>query len=70
MRQIKLHLLQEVTGGLVVGTATAFTKVGEPVSLVELEAAYMALPDSRRTMGDLMRSVRPRVVADLEARRS
>lgn len=53
---------------MVVGTAIAFHKVGEPVSLLELEAAYMALPENRRTMTDLMRSVRPQVVANLEAK--
>jgi uncharacterized protein YqfA (UPF0365 family) len=59
--------LRHTDVNMIVGAAIALHKVGEPVSLLDLEAAYMALPDNRRTMTDLMRSVRPQAAASLES---
>jgi uncharacterized protein YqfA (UPF0365 family) len=53
--------------GLIVATAIALSKFGEPVSLIDLEAAYLSLPDTQHNVTEMMRSVRPRLVTRLEA---
>ena len=52
--------------GLIVATAAALSKLGEPVTVFELEVAYLSLPDAERNLTELMRSVRPQLVARLE----
>jgi len=53
--------------GLIVATAAALSKLGEPVSVIDLEVAYLSLPDTRRTVTEIMRNVRPQLVTRLEA---
>jgi hypothetical protein len=52
---------------LIVATAIALNKCGEPVSLIDLEAAYLSLPDTQHNLTEMMRSVRPQLVTRLEA---
>jgi hypothetical protein len=52
---------------LIVATAVTLTKLGEPVALSEIEIAYLSMPDHQRTPAELMRNVRPQLVARLEA---
>jgi uncharacterized protein YqfA (UPF0365 family) len=53
--------------GLIVATATTLSKLGETVSLIDLEVAYLSLPDTQHNVTEMMRSVRPQLVARLEA---
>jgi uncharacterized protein YqfA (UPF0365 family) len=52
---------------LIVATAATLHKLGESVSIPELEAAYLSLPHNQRSLTELMRSVRPQLVTRLEA---
>jgi uncharacterized protein YqfA (UPF0365 family) len=52
---------------LIVATAAALKKLDESVSISELEVAYLSLPESQHTLTELMRSVRPHLVARLES---
>jgi uncharacterized protein YqfA (UPF0365 family) len=51
---------------LIVATAVTLTKLGEPVVLSEIEVAYLSAPNHSRNLTELMRSVRPQLVARLE----
>ena len=53
--------------GLIVTTAVALSRLGEHVPVIELEVAYMAVPPTQRTITEIMRDVRPKLVARLEA---
>jgi uncharacterized protein YqfA (UPF0365 family) len=68
MMQVVGMRMRRSDAGLIAATAIAFSKLGEEVPVLELEVAYLTLPESQRTMTDLMRSVRPELVAQLEAR--
>jgi uncharacterized protein YqfA (UPF0365 family) len=52
--------------GLIVTTAVVLSRLGERVPVVELEASYMAVPRTQRTISEIMRGVRPQLVARLE----
>jgi hypothetical protein len=60
--------MRRTDAGLIAATAIALSKLGQPVPVLELEVAYLSLPEGQRTMTDLMRSVRPKLVTELEAR--
>jgi uncharacterized protein YqfA (UPF0365 family) len=53
--------------GLIVTTAVALSRLGEPAKVSELELAYLSLPDNQRNLTELMRSVRPKLTARLDA---
>jgi uncharacterized protein YqfA (UPF0365 family) len=52
----------------VVGAMVVLRKLGEEVSPLELEAAYLAAPEDRKNIGALIRAVRPALAGRLETR--
>ena len=73
MNKLPLSLLELIgmrlrgsDAGLIVTTAVALNRLGESVAISELEVAYLSLPDTQRSLTDLMRGVRPHLVARLE----
>ena len=59
--------MRDSDADLIVATAVTLTKLGEPVALSEIEVAYLSTPNHARNLTELMRSVRPHLVARLES---
>ena len=50
---------------LIITASNTLTRFGEAVSPIDLEAAYLGLPEDQRNLGALLRSVRPALMARL-----